>query len=360
MVVVAPEHRDGSAPISYIHSMEKSPPRTVDYRSLPHRISPEVEECRNKQMKVRLWELGLVYDALLKMDEGLQMTNIAPDQHDNLADKHQFNSLIDIHTPGKITWAGHSFGAATIVQFVKSVFYPPPENEKDHEAIYTPSADSTISNQITPSSPVILLDMWALPLHLSASTEWLWKKSLPAYSGTNGFPPLAIISEAFFKWKSNLDDIKTTIAPRKGKHSTIRPNLFYPSASAHLSQSDFGPLFPWLTKKVFKAEDPERTLRLNVRAILESLRRVGIKVADTSDKDMEITPFHASSPAKRLEAHRQSPLGQDHEILSADGNVKGWIAVPLDEQDGSVNTNGHAIEASNPSEAVMEGEVMKE
>jgi len=355
MVVVAPEHRDGSAPISYIHSLDESPPRMVSYRSLPHKISPEVEQCRNKQMKIRLWELDLIYDALLKLDRGLQITNVAS----NLAEDHRFNSLLNIHSPGKIAWAGHSFGAATIIQFVKSIYYSPPRDVKGYEPIFTPAKDSAISKQITPSSPVVLLDLWALPLHLSTSTSWLWEKHLPAYESVNGSSPIAILSEAFFKWKSNLKATTRAMSPPKGQSSCIKPSIFYPIASAHLSQSDFGPLFPWLTRKVFKVEDPERTLRLNVRAILESLRRSGINVANTSNADMEFNTLDASG-AKQLEEKQKFPLAQDHRILATDGSLKGWIAIPLDEQNGSAGANGHAIEAGNPGEAVMEGEVMKE
>ena len=354
MVVVAAEHRDGSAPISYIHSPDKNIPRSVEYWSLPHKPSAEVEESRNEQLRIRLWELGLIHDALLKMDKGEEFTNLATKN----SDEHQFKSLLDVQRPGKISWAGHSFGASSIVQFVKSIYYPPPTNYNDHQILYTAPADSALARQITPSSPITLLDLWTLPLHL-APTSWLLQNPLPAYTSPSGNPPLAILSEAFFKWKSNLRETKSAISPPAAEHSSkIQPHIFYPIASAHLSQSDFGPLFPWLTKKVFKAEDPERTVQLNVRAILESLRRSGIKVAHTSAADMEINALDISA-AKELEEKQVLPLSQDHKILATDGSVKGWVAVPLEEQGAFSDANGHAIEAANPGEAVMEGEVMK-
>ena len=172
------------------------------------------------------------------------------------------------------------------------------------------------------------------------------------------------LKRSLFKWKSNLAQTKTALSPPppKAQNTETKPHIFYPIASAHLSQSDFGPLFPWLTKKVFKADSPDRTLRLNVRAILESLRRSGLKVADTSTADME--EELGGGGAREVEEKQRFPLGQDYRILAADGSVRGWISIPLDGDEeggeGSKGVNGHAVEAENPGEAVMEGEVMKE
>ena len=357
MVVVAAEHRDGSAPISFIHDPDKPAPRAVDYRSLPHTSSPEVETRRNETLKIRLWELGLIHEVLLGLEEGREYKNVAPVKPDN---PRGFESLLDVHTPGKVAFAGHSFGASTVIQFLKSVYHSTSPEAEAHNPIYTPRVDSPILKQITTSSPLILLDVWALPLYLKANT-WLLKQPLPAYKSPDSSPPLAVLSEAFFKWKDNLNKTRDAISPPEGTQSKVTPNIFYPVASAHLSQSDFGPLFPWLTKKVFKAVDPERTMRLNVRAILESLRRNGIKVADTSDEDMELNlPEVDVSGARQLEEKQSYPLSQDHQILAKDGSVKGWVNIPLHEEKGSGGvTNGHAIEARDPGEAMMEGEVMK-
>lgn len=358
MVVVAAEHRDSSCPISYIHSTDGSAPKIVPYLSLPHDPrDPEVERGRNKQLRIRLWELGLIHDALLKIANKEAITNIATDGHYNISEEWGFHSLIDVHTPGKISWSGHSFGAATIVAFTKSVYYPPPTASEGYEPLYNPSANSPISRQITPQSPIALLDLWSLPL-ISSATSWLRNKPLPAYDSPNSSAPLAVLSEAFFKWTSNLRETKAVISSPGSQISDALPHLFYPIASAHLSQSDFGPLFPWLTRKVFKTEDPERTMRLNVRAILENLRRSGIQVADTSIADMELTSTEASS-AKAKEDKGRYPLSQDHHILATDGSVKGWVAIPLDGKKMHSGANGHSVEADNPGEAVLEGEVMK-
>lgn len=206
----------------------------------------------------------------------------------------------------------------------------------------------------------MLLDLWTLPL-LSSPTSYLWSKPLPAYNSRQGSPPLAILSEAFFKWTSNLQESKRALSPPAGNPSALEaaPHIFYPVSSAHLSQSDFGPLFPWTTKKIFKAEDPDRTLRLNVRAILESLRRSGVKVADTSASDMEIDGL-AEQQQQRDE--KLPSLAQDRNILAMDGSVKGWIAIPLNDNNNDnddLMKDHTTIEAKQPGDAIVRGEVLK-
>ncbi|KAL9128241.1 MAG: hypothetical protein Q9217_003058 [Psora testacea] len=379
LVVVAPDHRDGSAPISFINESATGPRKVVEYKHIAHESTPEVEAGRDLQLKIRCWELGLVHDALLQINSGHNIRNfLAKDCTDNhLA---AFHSLLDIVTPGKIAWSGHSFGAATMVQFVKSIFY-------GDSSLYNVPPSSQLSSQITPSSPIALLDLWTLPLQ-SRSTASLWSKPLPAYSSpahTTTQPPsrpLAILSEAFYKWSSNLLKTLRAISPSSDTASSnrkIKPYIFYPISSAHLSQSDFGVLFPWVTRKVMKAEEPERTMRLNVRAILESLRISGITVADTSKLDMEIHGDEEGAKVAELGSEDGLALGQDHKILARDGSVRGWIAIDPERRQWEQTMNGHAEEAGKqnghainghaanghvkevkgPDEAVMKGEVMK-
>lgn len=97
-------------------------------------------------------------------------------------------------------------------------------------------------------------------------------------------------------------------------------------------------------------------MRLNVRAILESLRRGGIRVANTSAADMD-------GVAVLDTEKRGQDGGQDFEILDTDGRVRGWVAVDLDEgKEGKGEKGEHKeekgrIEADGPMEAVVEGEV---
>lgn len=359
MVVVAPEHKDGSAPTSYVHSTDGLPAKVVEYLALPHKPSPKVDENRHKQLKIRLWELGLIHEVLLRLDSGAtQLHNIVGQTFQEPDPLGTFASALDVHTPGKISWSGHSFGAATVVQFIKSVYYHESRPSNGYTPLYCPTP--ALVSQVTPSTPTTLLDLWTLPL-LSSPTSYLWSKPLPAYSSKAGSPPLAVLSEAFFKWTSNLRETKRALSSPVGGSSALdaKPHIFYPISSAHLSQSDFGPLFPWAVRKIFKAENPERTLRLNVRAILESLRRSGVKVADTSAADMEMES--SDTPGlEQPEGNQTFPLAQDHRILATDGSIKGWVAIPLNDSKDFATANGRAVDAKHPSDAIVQGEVMKE
>ena len=380
IVVIAPEHRDGSVPRTYVGGPKG---KAVDYRHIAHTRTKEVEDARDEQLEIRLWELGLIHDALLKIDGGDNVSNIVSDAK-NDADLSMFASNLDVHTPGAISWAGHSMGATTVVQFVKSVFYRPSESTpSSYRPLYRPRDDSAIVRQITPSSTVNLLDLWYLPLG-NASKQWLWDKPLPCYSsgGPGGSNVLAVLSEAFFKWRANMIQVKRAVSEDPSKehssfqHKQTSPYIFYPATSAHLSQSDFGVLFPWITKKALKAQEPERTLRLNVRAMLEILRQNGTEVADTSTVDMEEVAVcnshitsdahgNGSSKAKmnghangKAEPSSRSP-GQDQKILSKDGSVRGWVAVNVDEEDQKQAGEGLNTETkvdASPTDAVLEGE----
>lgn len=362
MVVIAPEHRDGSAPISFINNQDGSPPKSINYWSIQHypqeEVYQNVADSRNHQLKIRLWELGLLHDALLKLDNSEHFTNVISDSRHPVP-LSMFAANLDVHNPGRIAWSGHSFGAAAIVQFVKSIFYSP-ESRKGSISLYAPSRTSPISKQITPSSPISLLDVWTVPLKNLNTTQWLWEKPLPSYADPpTGSPPLTILSEAFYKWEMNLKNTKELISPPPDQisKSKIKPHIFYPVGSAHLSQSDFGHLYPWLTKKLFHAQEPERTMRLNVRAILESLRRSGIKVADTSAADMEGVALVNGEGKFGMEEG-----GKDFEILDRGGRVRGWVAVDLNagkegKEKGVGKEEKGGIEADGPMEAVVEGEV---
>ncbi|TVY81442.1 putative phospholipase A2, partial [Lachnellula suecica] len=136
MIVIAPEHRDGSTPVSYI----RAPPsvtgdnekrsdkvkKRVDYHRISHTPSPEVEEGRNAQLRIRLWEMGLIHDSLLKLDiNPSSLTNL----NTSTTPLTMFGGKMDVHRPGKMVFAGHSFGASTTAQLVKSTFYAPRNSE---------------------------------------------------------------------------------------------------------------------------------------------------------------------------------------------------------------------------------------
>ena len=304
VVVLCPEHRDGSSAVSFIRNPDaqdrffyRSRRRIVPYHRIPHTQTPEVWDLRNQQLKIRLWELGLVHEALLDIDTGIARTNL--NTSTPAASVAQFISKLHVQDPGSIMFGGHSFGAASIVQFLKSTYYAgTSELSAIKEPLFTPALDSRLHAQITPRNLTVLLDMWCFPL-LAESTAALYHLPLPVYadvpSAPGGSALLAVESDTFYKWTEHLHVTARVLSPEpsapvvtpgayerpESRVKLPEPNFFYCQNSAHLNQSDFGVLFPWLTKKVFGSEEPERALRLNMRAILQLLRVNGVPVART-------------------------------------------------------------------------------
>ncbi|KAH9863647.1 hypothetical protein J1614_009579 [Plenodomus biglobosus] len=358
IVVVAPDHRDGSSPLSMHQTPdEKDKTKRVESRSIAHKPSTETYEARDEQLRIRLWEIGTIHDALVKIDEGRKLKNVALDQP-KAAEKDllsMFHNSLHVREPGAISFAGHSFGACTMVQFVKSVYHRPSTQIPSYKPLFTPSPTSDLIRQITPSTPVTLLDLWTLPIQ-SPSTAWLRSQPMPCYdSPTGGRNLLAIASEGFYNWAANFRETKRIIAPPPppNSHSPTQqgPHIFYPIASAHLSQSDFGVLFPWVTTKAFGAKEPERVLRLNTRAILQVLRESGVDVANTSALDLEIEGADATTQS----------LAQDTAILSSKkDSVRGWVNLSADVGEGGDAVEGKRVgdDGKGPEEAMIEGEAL--
>ena len=384
---VATEHRDGSSPISFIKNAQHEVVRRVPYQKHSHSPTVDVLNARNAQLRIRLWELEMTFTAIKAMNEGKQLTNYAEAGPTSISLTQKLNLK-----PGKITFAGHSFGAATTTQFVKSVFYHKylPETISstgghDTRPLLRVSPDSDLVRQITSDTPIALLDLWTMPLR-GETSKWLWDRPMPSYHrspDTKTPNMVAIISAEFYKWRELLNRTRAVLSrdpiaaitafehgtgsesgpslkddstrpnnpiPELNKqeqneqskaddstessrttsptrsmsdHSaassqsslvpntedikdTTEPHLYYVPQSAHLSQSDFGVLFPNLTKYVMKAVEPEKTIELNLRAILAVVRSAG---------------------------HEVESLVEDERILSGDGLGKDerWVRVPLIE-----------------------------
>jgi len=179
---------------------------------------------------------------------------------------------------------------------------------------------------------------------------------MPAYApgGPGGKVMLTILSEAFFNWSGNLNDTRRILNPPT-TFTSLKPyaHFFYPPSSAHLSQSDFGILFPWSIRRFLKVEDPERIVKLNVRAILQSLRENGHIVADTSAFDMEEeTADRDKAASAACQSHRV-----DARILDRKGGISGWLPISpaLEQYEEDVTEERRA-----PSDAIDETEVVDE
>ena len=371
MVVVATEHRDGSAPISFMQATKTTEPRSIPYNRVSHSVSPTVHAARDDQLKIRLWENSLVHAALLRIDSEEKLTALGCKETSSTPRVlSEMAHVLDIHRPGAITWAGHSFGAATTIQLVKSVYWRCSNPAaKGYTPLFTPSSDSPLVKQITARSPVIILDLWAMPLQ-SPSTTWLRTKPMPSYDvssplAAGGGSLLVILSEAFFKWRSNLNEIRRALAPPilEGKNSGQRfskPRFFYPLNSAHLSQSDFGILFPWFTRKIFGAMEPERVVRLNARVILQTLRENGIDVAATKQIDAEEGQETHYGAESKVETHNETITGRletnqgDCQILAADGSIRGWVSVGTEEDSEEESKDDTAAVNQKASESNLQ------
>ncbi|KAK5191908.1 hypothetical protein LTR92_008490 [Exophiala xenobiotica] len=389
IVCIAPEHRDGSAPVSLIRSEDGSA-TSIPYQKHAHSPTAEVLNSRNAQLRIRLWELDQIYTAITCLNAGKSFTNYASPEKGKASEQPALEDTLDLQ-PGRVSWVGHSFGAATMVQFIKSVYYheslpslkgTPYENDLDWRPLYKPASNSDLVRQITPESPVGLLDLWTMPLR-GEQTQWLWERPLPCYErkpsekGDNTTTNVvAIVTAEFHKYTDLLNRMKaalsakpaeameafdrerprpnptfnnatlatppnkaafepeldteatlnqdaegssdgtsdidkltplssasqspalsrasspspsgtsdhsastsmTSFAPSSEAADRMAPKLFLIPESAHLSQSDFGVLFPNLTRYLMKAQEPVETINLNVRAVLAAMRGVGLEI----------------------------------------------------------------------------------
>jgi platelet-activating factor acetylhydrolase len=363
--VIAADHRDSSAPVSFIRATSDKPARTVEYQRYSHTPSAEVYQGRDAQLRIRLWELGLIHDAIVKIDKGVCPENLDPNftsKGENTDVVSMFKNRLHVHDPGSIIWAGHSFGATSMIQLIKSTYYTPPEPKGEFdESLFTPDRSSSIVKQITSSSVTLLLDTWCLPLR-SRSTKWLWDKPMPCYDTSKdcagGKALLAVESEAFFKWEGNLNDTKRILSPKDlPPNNTKRwgPYFFYICASAHLSQSDFGIMFPWITGRVLKAKEPERILKLNARAMLQVLRINGHNVAPPTPHDFD-EPVTSASRADSPSREKPKRL-QDPDILSnIVDKIRDWHAIALD----GFGTESKSVDQDykTPNAELDEGQVL--
>ncbi|KAF5690231.1 phospholipase A2 [Fusarium circinatum] len=380
IVVICPEHRDGSAVASFIRVPEKQNGTItsngrihVPYEKISHDVSPEVYQAREAQLRIRCWELGMIHQAMLAVDNGTRLTNL----NRSTPSLDQFVGRCNIHEPGSIIFAGHSFGAATMTQFLKSTYYADvPEVAAMDKPIFVPAEGSDIREQVSEKTLVMLLDMWCMPL-MAPNSAPLFNLPLPAYvdkaSALGGKAILAVESEHFFKWTDHLHMKARVLSPdptvkvvtpqlfeRPSGYKMSEPNFFYVVNSAHLNQSDFGILFPWLTQKIFKAEQPERALRLNLRAQLQMLRENNVPVGRTFAGDLaDGTSFDKLDKFNEANGDPcKDGINSDQAIFDKSGNnpVEFWRwidIIGLGDADGEKTTEKKVEEG----EEEMKGEL---
>lgn len=347
--------------------------RVIPYKRIPHDATDEIHDARCAQLRIRLWELGLIHDAMLAIDRGVKKTNL----NTSTPSLDQFVDHMDIHEPGSIIYAGHSFGATTMVQFLKSVYYAgSPQVASMTEPLYTPSQESSLCRQITPKNVTILLDMWCFPL-LAKATKALFDLPLPVYaddaSAPGGNALLAVESDTFYKWKEHLHAtarvlsadpsepvVCTQAFERPSGIKLPEPNFFYVHNSAHLNQSDFGVLFPWLTKKIFGSAEPERVLRLNLRAMLQVLRANNVPIGRTWIGDL--VDGLPDCKLSTNEKNREDGIHDDRAIFdrSNSSGVEAWSwidIVGMGDKLGDFGVAKSETAAVGTEESEMAGEI---
>ncbi|KAJ9644283.1 uncharacterized protein PV06_05259 [Exophiala oligosperma] len=190
---LALDHRDGSGPLTTLRRTGSEPNGdaatvptevgltnpSVYYKPITLKIKPGMHEARDEQLSIRLFELSAAYQALEVMNGGQILPNLAGEGGFTLP-----KGSLDM-SPGNVIWAGHSFGGTSTVQFVKSVFYSEAHGDDAKSPLLWQEPSSSLKAQVTPHSPVVLLDPWFLPLR-SPKTEMLLRRPLPCHEAEIG------------------------------------------------------------------------------------------------------------------------------------------------------------------------------
>ncbi|KAF1955366.1 hypothetical protein CC80DRAFT_92911 [Byssothecium circinans] len=276
-VVCAVEHRDGSGPRTIVNHpkkedgnledqekydivdhTDKERERTydkVDYlfpKNNPKDTAPNNEkgvdrELRNAQIELRLAELEEAYRVLRDISEGrgeevakqnLRKKGYVGGSSRGLEgiDWGQWKNRFHVD---KITVAGHSFGAATVVEVLRN------------------------TDRFQNVQAGIIYDVWGAPI----------KPPMDDPEHRIHLPLLGVNSEAFMYWQANFDAVMSLMDEAKEQEApaflcTVR-------GSVHLTQSDFSILYPHILSFFFKATvNPQRAIDLNISASLEFLRDV--------------------------------------------------------------------------------------
>ena len=389
VIVFAPEHRDGSGPVSVVRIGKESEGKAyitelVPYINIPHVLTQKMSEGRDTQLSIRLTELCLLYKALQSLQAGVvPKDTISSPSGQNIDGRcnefNMFKGRLDIESPGRVIWAGHSFGAATMVQFIKTVYYMNTEEWKKQTSLLTLDEHQIgdLRRQITKNSPLLLLDLWSLSLLGSRRTYWLWKKPLPQvlplgeeeeggkpdeYDGSSS-RILTIMSEQFYIWKENLWAVKWLLSrdpgrrdggvkeildydPITGKNSPPPsepsgdttpypdgfggyrpPKLYYAKSSAHLTQSDFNLLLPFMFRN--RVSDVRKVFGFNIRATVQWLREIGFQP--------DLQQYHDSVESgvgdAQIFGNSEIEGEPDGEEKSGAGTkLKGWVQLGLHEK----------------------------
>ncbi len=279
-VVCAIEHRDGSGPRTFVNhaksgqsSMEEREaqggvdhlsddssrgydvidylfPKDNPYDTSPHNDKGVDRELRDAQIALRMAEIGEAYSVMREICEGkgervagrnLRRKGFKGASSHGLEgiDWSQWKDRIRLD---HVTAAGHSFGAATVVEMLR-------HDDRFHYV-----------------SQGIIYDTWGAGL-IPPETE-------PSQHRIRA-PLLAINSEAFTYWPSNFELVEELVREAQEDPDPKPSWLLTLRGTIHVSQSDFSIMYPHVCSLFLKmVANPKRALDLNINASLEFLSHV--------------------------------------------------------------------------------------
>ncbi|KAL6706402.1 hypothetical protein ACN47E_005508 [Coniothyrium glycines] len=290
-VVCAVEHRDGSGPRTFINHKKRAPAKKdrhgggkineteddndnkkfshldhteeeiqqgyhhVDYifpKGNPKDTAPNNEqgidtELRSAQIELRLGELEEAYRVLkmIRAGEGEEIArqNLRGEGYVGGTSRGlngiDWTTWKDRFEVEKMTLAGHSFGAATVVEALRHT-----ERFKNVQA-------------------GIIYDIWGAPIKPPAEDP----------KHRMHLPLLSISSEAFMYWQKNWNAVMSLMHEASAHGAPAY--LLTVRGSVHISQSDFSIMYRHITSFFMKATvHPQRAIDLNISTSLEFLRLV--------------------------------------------------------------------------------------
>ncbi|KAM0722897.1 hypothetical protein Q7P37_001095 [Cladosporium fusiforme] len=279
-IVCAVEHRDGSSPRSYVnhaksgygsrqereargnldhwHAEQAHGYDIVDYmfpQENPYDTGPNNPkgvdtELRKAQINLRMAEIEEAYQVMCKISSG-DGQRIA--EHNLRRKGYQGSSSYGLNGVDWKSWegrvnlehvtaCGHSFGAATVVEMLRS---------RDRLKYY---------------SQGIIYDIWGGGTLPPSEDDTYHRIRAPI---------LAINSEAFTYWPENFHKVDAMVKEAQATPEPVPAWLLTVRGTVHISQSDFPLLYPRVCSLFLKAvASPHRALDINVNASLEFLSQV--------------------------------------------------------------------------------------
>lgn len=333
-VVIVPEHRDMSAPITYVRDFNS---KSKQFKPVSYRRMMEVNETarilRTFQLVQRVREIVSILKVLLEQKIDLvPLTYLSKPT----AAKVDFDWEYVDTSLEKVVYSGHSFGAATAVATVKGVHHlldflferqttaaksnntGAEKRPEDIEMSEIDASDMFLRPQ--PACALVLLDPWLIPVYQLMAVPLL-------------VPAIANMSQSFYGWSSNMKLVyqllTNSAVPENIRPKPEKVHLFLTKPSVHHSQSDFALLFPGFTRYAFKLpectfETQTAVMNMNVSGCVEFLREQGIQLYDVSgDKDEGIVLRESSELEEGVQTLSKG-------YLVAGGQTKGWSRLDIE------------------------------